>query len=133
MADQETTNQSLGELVQQLSNQTSSLIRQEMRLAQAELQEKGKRAGMGAGLFGAGGLFAAYALGALIAGAILLLAEELDAWLAAFIVAAALALIAAVLSLVGKKQVDQAIPPKPELAIETVSEDVQEVKERARR
>jgi membrane protein len=64
----------LGELVQDLSRQTSTLIRQEMRLAQAELAEKGRHAGKGAGMFGGAGLVALYGVGALIAAAILGLA-----------------------------------------------------------
>ena len=125
-------NESTADLLKRLSEQTSTLVRQEIRLAQLELQEKGKRAGIGAGLFGASGLVALYALGALIAGLILLLATAVEGWLAALIVAAALAMLAGVLALTGRKEVREATPPAPEQAIESVKEDVDEVKARAR-
>jgi hypothetical protein len=127
------TDQSLSELVQRLSNQTSTLVRKEIQLAQQELQNKGKRAGLGVGLLGAGGLVALYAVGALIAAAVLGLATAVPPWLAALIVAVALFAIAGVLALLGKKQVQRAMPPKPETAIESVQSDIAEVKERAGR
>jgi uncharacterized membrane protein YqjE len=123
----------VGELLQQLSDQTATLVRQEIRLAQLELQEKGKRAGLGAGMFGGAGLVALYGVGALIAAIVLLLATAMEAWLAALIVAVALLLVAGVLALTGKKQVEQATPPVPEQALDSVQHDVDEVKERARR
>ena len=122
----------MGELVQQLSQQTSTLIRQEMRLAQAELTEKGKHAGKGAGMFGGAGLVALYGLGALIAAAIIGLGTAVELWLAAVIVGVALLLVAGILALTGKREVKQAGPPKPELAITSVQRDVDEVKARAK-
>lgn len=133
MPDVDVSDASIGDLVQRLSQQTAALVRQEMQLAQAELKQKGKRAGMGAGLFGAGGLLGLYALGALVAGAILLLGEAVDMWISALIVAAVLAAVAGIMALTGKKQVDQATPPKPEAAMDSVQADVAEIKERAQR
>ena len=133
MAREELTDQSLSELVQRLSNQTSTLVRDEIRLAQIELQEKGKRAGIGAGMFGGSGLIALYGLGALLAAAILGLTTAVEGWLAALIVAAVLFAVAGVLALTGKKQVEQAKPPKPEAAIESVQTDIDKVKESAGR
>jgi len=133
VARNEASDQSLGELVQQLSNQTASLVRKEIRLAQLELQEKGKRAGIGAGMFGGSGVVALYGLGALITAAILGLSTALAGWLAAVIVAVVLFAVAGVLALTGKQQVQQATPPAPEAAIESVQTDVEEVKERAGR
>ena len=127
------TDASIGELVQRLSQQTSTLVRDELRLAQLELQEKGKRAGIGAGLFGGSGVVALYGLGALIAALILLLATAMDAWLAALIVAAGRFAIAGVLALSGKKQVQEATPPVPEQAVESTKRDVETVKEKASR
>jgi uncharacterized membrane protein YqjE len=124
---------SVGDLVQQLSQQTATLVRQEMRLAQVELQEKGKRAGMGAGMFGGAGLVALYGVGALVAAAILLIGTAVAPWLAAVIVGVLLLATAALLGLLGKKEVDRATPPQPERAIESVQRDVEHVKERARR
>ena len=122
----------LGELVQDLSRQTSTLIRQEMRLAQAELAEKGRHAGKGAGMFGGAGAVALYGVGALVAAAILGLATVLEPWIAAAAVGAALLLVAGVLALTGKKELDEAGPPKPERALESVQRDLETVKTRAR-
>jgi uncharacterized membrane protein YqjE len=122
----------LGELVKQLSEQTSRLVRQEVALARAEMTEKGKAAGIAGGMFGAAGVLVLLALGALTACFILALALVLDAWLAALVVAAAYAAIAGVLALVGKRRVQEASPPLPEQAKESVQEDVQWMKERAR-
>ena len=122
----------LGELVQDLSRQTSTLIRQEMRLAQAELTEKGRHAGKGAGMFGGAGLVALYGVGALVAAAILGLATVLEPWIAAAAIGAGLLLIAGILALTGKKELDEAGPPKPEQTLESVHQDVETVKARAR-
>jgi hypothetical protein len=122
----------LGDLVQDLSRQTSTLIRQEMRLAQAELTEKGKHAGKGAGMFGGAGLVALYGVGALVAAAILGLATVLEPWIAAAAIGVLLLVIAGILALTGKKELDEAGPPKPEQAMESVQLDVETVKERAR-
>lgn len=120
------------ELVQDLSRQTSTLIRQEMRLAQAELTEKGRHAGKGAGMFGGAGLVALYGVGALVAAAILGLATVLEPWIAAAAIGAGLLLVAGVLALTGKRELDEANPPKPEQALESVQRDVETVKTRAR-
>jgi MFS family permease len=122
---------SVAELVKQLSEQTSRLARQEVELAKAELAAKGKRAGIGAGMFGGAGVFGFYAVGALVATAILALATAVSAWLAALIVAVVLAAIAGVLALQGKTKVQQATPPVPEQATESVKEDMQWAKTRA--
>ena len=122
----------LGELVQDLSRQTSTLIRQEMRLAQAELTEKGRHAGKGAGMFGGAGLIALYGAGGLIAAAILGLATVIEPWIAAAAVGAGLLLIAGLVALAGKKELDEAGPPKPEQTLESVQQDVETVKAGAR-
>src|ERR671938_604573 len=106
------------ELVKQLADQTTALVRQEVELAKAELAEKGKRAGIGAGMFGGAGIFGLYAGGALTAAAILGLATAVAPWLAALIVAAVLGAIGGVLALTGKTKVQQATPPLPEQASE---------------
>lgn len=119
---------SLSELVQQL---TSRLARQEVELAKAEFAAKGKRAGIGAGMFGGAGVFGFYALGAVIATAILALATAVSAWLAALTVAVVLGAIAGVLALQGRRQVQEAAPPVPEQTTESVKEDVRVAKTRA--
>jgi membrane protein len=121
----------MAELVKQLSEQTTRLVHQEVELAKAELTVKGKRAGIGAGMFGGAGVFGFYALGALTAAGILALATAVTGWLAALIVAAVLAVIAGVLALQGKSKVQQAVPPVPEQATESVKEDVQWAKTQA--
>jgi Putative Actinobacterial Holin-X, holin superfamily III len=122
---------SIAELIKQLSEQSSRLARQEVELAKAELAVKGKRAGIGAGMFGGAGVVGFYGLGALTAAAVLALATTVTAWLAALIVAAVLAAIAGILVLQGKHKVSQATPPLPEQAAESVKEDVQWAKTRA--
>jgi MFS family permease len=122
---------SVAELVKQLSEQTSRLARQEVELAKAELTEKGKRAGLGAGMFGGAGLFGLYALGALTAAAILALATAVAGWLAALIVALVYGAIAGVLALKGKTKVTEATPAVPEQATESVKEDVRWAKTHA--
>jgi uncharacterized membrane protein YqjE len=118
----------LGELLKQLSEETTRLVRQEIELAKAELTQKGKQAGMGAGLFGAAGALGLLALAALTACFILALDAVMPAWLAALIVAVVYGVIAAVLAMRGSAKVRQAVPPVPEQTIETVKEDVQWVK-----
>jgi uncharacterized membrane protein YqjE len=122
------TEQPLGALVHQLTQQVPELIRSEMRLAQAEVAEKGKRAGVGIGMFSAAGLLAFFALATLIATAILGLAEALPAWLSALVVAVVLLVAAGVAGLLGKNKVDQATPAKPERALEGIKEDIATVK-----
>jgi uncharacterized membrane protein YqjE len=118
----------LGALVHQLSTEVPELIRSELRLAQAEVAQKGKRAGLGIGMFGGAGVVALYGLGALIATVILALALVMDAWLAALIVAVVLFVVAGVLALLGKKKVAEATPLAPERAVESVKEDIATVK-----
>ena len=123
---------SLAELARQMSDQTTALVRKEVELAKAELEVKGKKAGLGAGMFGGAGVFGLYALGALIACAILALATAVTAWLAALIVGILLAAAAGALALIGKGKVQEATPPVPERAVESVKEDVQWTKTRAK-
>jgi len=118
----------VGTLVHDLSQQVPELIRSELRLAQAEMAEKGKRAGIGIGLFSASGLLAFFALACLVTTAILGLAHAVPDWLAALIVAVVLLVIAGVVALVGKRNVEAATPPQPERAIEGLHEDIATVK-----
>lgn len=122
---------SVAELVKRLTEQTSRLAHQEVELAKAELALKGKRAGLGAGMFGGAGIFGAYALGALVTAAILGLAQGVASWLAALIVAGVLALLAGVVALLGARKVKQAVPPIPEQTVATVREDLEYAKAKA--
>lgn len=125
MSSEELRSQSIGELLRQLSEQTATLVRQELDLAKAEMQQKGRRAGVGLGLIGGGGVVALAAVGALTATLIMLLAEWMDGWVAGLIVTVAYAALAALLALQGKEKVSEAAPPIPKQAVETVKEDVQ--------
>jgi hypothetical protein len=126
-------NASAPELVKQLSEQTSRLVRQEVELAKAELSVKGKQVGVGAGLFGGAGVFGLYALGALTAAAIAGLGEAIAVWLAALIVAVLWAAVAGVMALVGKGRVEAGTPPLPEQSVDSLKEDVQWAKVSAQR
>ncbi|HEV8528025.1 MAG TPA: phage holin family protein [Actinomycetes bacterium] len=123
---------SVADLVRHLTRLVPQLVRAELTLAKAELAEKGKQAGVGAGLFGGSGLFAFFSLAALVAAAILGLSEVLPGWAAALIVAGALLVLAGLLALVGRSQVRRAIPPVPEQAVMNARLDVEAVKESAR-
>jgi len=122
-------NASTGELVGGLSEQLGMLVRDEVRLAQAEITQKAKRLGVGAGLFGGAGLVAVLGLNALITAAILGLANVLPGWLAAIIIAVVLFAVAGVLALIGRKDVQQATPPLPTETMASVQADVGAVKE----
>ena len=123
---------SIGELFAKLSDETSTLIRQEMELARAELTEKGKEAGKGAGLFGGAATVALLGAGAITAGIILLLDLAIAVWLAAIVVGLIYVGIAAFLGLQGRNRIQAATPPVPEQTVETVKEDVEWAKTRAR-
>ncbi len=118
--------------MRELSEQTTTLVRQELELARLELTDKGKRAGIGVGMFGGAGAVGLYAFGALTACLILLLATAVTAWLAALIIAVVYGAVAGGLALSGKSKVQHAVPPVPEQATESVKEDVQWTKTRAK-
>jgi|SRR5215217_7245951 len=124
---------SVAQLVSDATNQISTLIRDEIRLAVTELQRKGKRLGVGAGFLGGGGLVALYGVGALVAGVIMLLATVMTPWLAAFLVGGVLLIIGAVLALIGKKQAEHGVPPVPEEAVASIKQDIAALKEGAQR
>ena len=124
-ADQDLRERPIGELMKQLAEETSTLVRQELALARAEMTQKGRRAGLGAGMLGAAGVAALLALGAFTAFLILALDGVMPNWLAALLVAAVYGAVAAVLGLRGKEKVQEAGSPVPEQTKETIQEDVQ--------
>ena len=126
-------NATTGELVNRLSTQVSELVRGELALAKAELTQKGKRAGIGAGLAGTAGVLALYGVGALVTTAIAALALVLPLWAAALIVAVVIFIVAGVLGLLGKNQLQRATPPLPESTVESVKRDVATLTERIKR
>lgn len=128
--DNDLREQSIGELLKQLAQETNTLVRQELELAKAEMAQKGRRAGPGIGMVGAAGAVALLALGALTAFFILALDGAMPNWLAALLVAAAYAAVAGVLYLRGKGRVEEAGKPIPEQTIETLKEDVEWAKTR---
>ena len=123
---------SIGELVKDLANETSTLVRQEIDLAKAEMTERGKRAGKGAGMLAAGAVVALLGLGAFTACLIAALDLAMPTWLAALIVTVAFLALAGVLAMTGRNQIREAAPPVPEQTIESVKEDVQWAKTRTR-
>ena len=122
--------QPMGELFKKLSDDLSTLVRQELKLAQAEMTEKGKKAGLGVGMFGAAGLIGLLALTTLTACFVALLATAMDVWIAALIVTVVYGAVAGVLAITGKQRVSEATPPVPEQTVESVKEDVQWAKTR---
>ena len=126
-------NATVGELARQLPEQISRLVREELRLAQLEMTQKGKRAGIGAGMLGGGGVIALYGVAAVVAAAILALTLVLPAWASALIVGGALLLVSAALAALGRKRVQQAMPPVPQQTQTSVEADVEEIKERVQR
>jgi membrane protein len=122
-----------GALVHDVTELVPRLVRQELDLAKAELTEKGKRAGAGAGLLGGSGVVAWFGVAVLVAAAVLGLAEVMPAWAAALIVAAVLLAVAGVMALMGRSQVQKAVPPVPQEAVASTKDDVRAVKESAHR
>ncbi|MCK8438305.1 phage holin family protein [Streptomyces sp. D2-8] len=123
----------VSELVQRATEQLSDLVRGEMRLAQAEMTEKGKRFGKGGGLFGGAGVLGFVTLQALVATVIAALAVPLPVWAAALIVTGVLAVATGLTALAGRKQVRSATPPAPQRTIDSAKADVAEIKESAQR
>jgi uncharacterized membrane protein YqjE len=123
---------SVAELLKELSDQTTRLVHDEVELAKAELGEKATSAGLGAGMFGGAALFGLYALGALTATLILALSTAVAGWVAALIVTVVYGVIAGVLALTGRTKVQQATPPVPEQARDSVRRDIEETKAHAR-
>ena len=119
---------SIGELMSQLSAQTSRLVRDEMRLAQKEFQESAKHAGIGAGLFSVAGVLSVLGLATLIAAAVAALSLVLPVWAAAVIMAAVVFVAAGIAALLGRKQAAEVAPP-PKVSVESVKADIKEVKD----
>jgi hypothetical protein len=123
---------SMAELMKTLSDQTTTLVRQEIELAKAEMTAKGKQVGIGAGAFGGAAVLGLFAFGALTACFILALNTAVAAWLAALIVAVVYLIGAGVFALVGRKKTQAGAPPVPERAIESTKEDVEWAKTSAK-
>ena len=123
-----TDKRATSDLIRDLSEQSTRLIRQEMALARAELTQKGAQAGVGMGLVGGAGILSLYGLGALTAGGVLLLSTAVKAWIAAVIIACGILVVAGGAALVGKARLARAAPPVPEATIETAKRDVATVR-----
>jgi hypothetical protein len=128
-----TQESSTGDLVKQLSEQVSVLVRDELKLARLEMTAKGKQAGLGAGMLGGSGLIALYGVACLLACAVIAISGVVAAWLAALIVGVALLAVSGGAALLGKARLQRATPPVPEQAVSSVKADVEEIKERAHR
>jgi uncharacterized membrane protein YqjE len=127
-AQQDLREQSTGDLVKQLTQQVSTLVRQEVELAKVEMADKGKKAGVGIGMFGGAGVAALLGLGALTAFLILVLDLAMPTWAAALIVGVIWAAVAGVLALQGREKVKEVGTPLPEETTESVKEDVEWLK-----
>ncbi len=126
------SDRSIADLLKQLSDQTATLVRQELDLAKTELAVKSKKAGLGAGMFGGAGVLGLYAVGTLTACVILALSTAMDGWLAALIVTVVYGAIASVLALTGRSKVQEGVPPVPDQTVDSVKEDVELTKQRAK-
>jgi uncharacterized membrane protein YqjE len=118
----------VGELVARLSDDIVRLVRDEIRLARAEMTKKGKAAGLGAGLFGGAGIFAVYGFGVLVAAAVIGLSIVVVPWAAALIVSGVLFVLAGTAALMGKTEFGRAGPPLPTEAVQSTKDDVDELK-----
>jgi Putative Actinobacterial Holin-X, holin superfamily III len=125
LSDSDLRERPAAELMKELASQTSTLVRQELDLAKAEMAQKGKQAGLGVGMFGGAGIIGFVAFLALTACFIAALATGMDVWLAALIVAVVYAAIAGALAFAGRSRVKEATPPVPEQTVETLKEDVE--------
>ncbi|HET9213404.1 MAG TPA: phage holin family protein [Gaiellaceae bacterium] len=128
---EELREQSIGELLKRLADETATLVRKELELAKVEYAEKGKRAGLGAGLLSGAMVAALLALGAFTAFLVLALDGALPNWAAALIVAALYGIVATVLALRGRERLEEAGGPVPEQTKETIEEDLQWARNRA--
>ncbi|GAA2581735.1 phage holin family protein [Winogradskya consettensis] len=128
----DTRTDSTGDLVSRMSEQVSTLVREELALARTEMVEKGKKAGTGAGLLGGAGVFALYGVSALLFTIGAALALVWPAWLAALVVAVLVLAAAGTAALLGKKQVQHAVPPAPQAAVDSTKRDVDTVKSAAK-
>ena len=122
--------QPMGELMKKLGEDLSLLVRQELDLAKAEILQKVKTAGAGAGMFSGAAVMGVLALGALTAFFILALSLAMAPWLAALLVTGVYGALAGILAMTGKKKLEEAAPPVPEQTAQTLKEDVQWAKTR---
>ncbi|GGN69324.1 hypothetical protein GCM10010112_34710 [Actinoplanes lobatus] len=125
--------QSTAELVSQLSEQVSTLARDELALARIEMVDKGKKAGKGAGLLGGAGVIALYGMGALLFTAVAALSMVMPMWAAALTVTVILLCAAGITGIAGKREIREAVPPVPDAAIASGRKDVNEFMAAARR
>lgn len=119
---------STGDLVKDLSQQASTLVRQEIELAKTEMAEKGKKAGIGVGLFAGAGVAGLLMLGALTAFLILALDEAMPDWAAALVVTLGWGIVTAALALIGRQKLREVGTPVPEKTVESVKEDIEWLK-----
>ena len=124
--------ESMGQLVKDLSQDISTLVRQELQLAKAEMTQKGKEAGVGAGLLGGAGVFGLAVVGGSMATIILILDTFMPTWLAALVTTLIYAAVGAFLALRGRDRLKEAGSPVPERAKESVKEDIEWAKTHAK-
>ena len=123
--------ESIGELIKDLSRDVSKLVHQEFELARVEMTEKGKRAGVGLGMVGGAAAFALVTLGGSMATIIIVLDLVMPLWLAALLTTAVYGVVAAVLALRGREELKETGAPIPERTRDSIKEDIQWAKTRA--
>jgi hypothetical protein len=123
------TDLSTVQLIERLSEQTSTLVKTEVRNALDEVKTKGTSLGIGVGISGAGALLLLFGFGTLIAAAVLGLATALDPWLAALIVAAVLVVVGAIAVAIGASRAKKAVPPAPQVTVDNIQRDIDTVRE----
>ena len=120
----------IGQLLRELGDEISTLVRAEIALAKAEIAEKVKPAAASAGMFGGTALFGLGAFGAATAFLIALIALALPVWAAALVVTVIYGAVALVLAQTGKKKMQEAAPLVPEQTAQSVKEDIEWAKTR---
>lgn len=130
--DKPAAEKSMAELGGDLARQMTALVHHEIELAKAEMTQKGKRAGFGAGMFGAAGVLAAFGFACVTACFVAALQLGISVWLAALIVGLVYFAVAGVLAFMGRRQISEATPPLPAEAVESTKEDVEWLKTQAK-
>jgi hypothetical protein len=118
---------SIGDLFSELATETSTLIRQEMALAQTEMTQKATKAGKNVGYLAVGGAVGYAGLLAIVAGVIMGLSYLIPAWIAALLVGAVIAIASYVLISSGLTALKN-MEVKPTATVETIKEDAQWLK-----
>ena len=125
---QEREDRSIGELFAELSQKTTTLLRQEIQLAKVEMSQKASRVGKNVGFLLIGGVVAYTGLLAVVAAGIILLGQVIAYWLSAAMIGVVIAAVGAVLIVKGANTLRQE-DPSPRETVETLQEDKEWLKD----